>query len=188
MRSFAILAMVLSAGCGGVSVLMHDGADDAVRAGTLPASYLPAAPPGEDSFIGARAGFLFPDQTDVAPAFMMGAFYPGSLPGFWVFDTIPFETGLDFAFSPDATFMLLYFDCLFGKWGAVSPVPDIYGVGGYQIITAAGDFKTETVSAIDLGVGAAWPEQGWDARLTLSILLGSDNVGTFVLLTGGYRF
>ena len=203
--STVFLAAALSAGCTGAAFQAIDGPDATFGAGPF-ASRLAAAVPGEgkDTVVGARAGLLFPGYASdegYYPALVLGAFYPNKFESLFgladllKLDTIPYELGLDFIFHMpsydgqlNAGLLRLRMDCLFSKWGAMEPKPDFYVLGGLHISTTTREAAGESVWGPDIGVGLAWPEKSWDARLTMSLFWGSKNVLGIFLLTGSYAF
>ncbi|MHC5055176.1 MAG: CARDB domain-containing protein [Planctomycetota bacterium] len=168
-----------------------------------PARHLAAAKPGGVGArpIGARGGIVMPigeDESEYKGSIMFGAFYPGTLKRFLGMDDIPFEAGLDFGFidaddnTIEATMLVFRFDMLFSRWNASGARPDVYLLGGYELVDAiyevhASGTDSEVASGLNLGVGASW-ESGWDARFTWSVLLGSDNIGSLWMFSGNYRF
>ena len=145
--------------------------------------------------IGARAGLLMPggaDDNAYLTSITLGAFYPGRLPKLMGLEGVPFEAGLDIAWSESsngdrtASLALIRFDCLLSKWRQLGSKPELYGLVGYQVVGDSG--SGESSSSLNLGGGFMWPGKGWDARLTWSILIGSGNDGDMVLMTAGYTF
>ena len=172
------------------------------------AAELPSPPEPEPSvedrarFFGARAGMFLPAAVadeSYTEAFTFGAFYAGEFPLTLGLPKLPFEAGLDAAWSDSrdgrvkAGFYSARFDLLFSDWSSQPPRPDFYLLGGYGLVLASlevdgGRTDGEYVSAFNLGAGLGSVEQRWDARVAYSILAGSGNVRGLFSLSGGYRF
>ncbi len=159
-------------------------------------------PPVEKLFngFGARGGLLGTVAESTTPytnSFLLDVHYAGTLSGFAGLEVIPFEGGLSLATvesedkSTGAALAQFRADFLFSKWESVAGKPVMYGLAGFRIVLVdviAGIADSQTVSAIDLGVGLTSLEHSWDARFTFGIVLGGDNIRGLAMLTGGYRF
>ncbi len=132
---------------------------------------------------------------DYSASILFGGYYLGCM------ERMPFEIGVDLAWidskdgSVEAMLYPIRFDCLFSfsKWNAFHPQPDVYGVVGLQAIpdsaaSAGGGSESEVAGGLNLGVGLLWPKTGWDARLTYSMMMGSDNIKGLLMITGAFDF
>jgi len=141
--------------------------------------------------VGARVGYLETSGED-------GSTYGGSpTVGFSVANMIPHvDTGVDYmslqSDTSDASAAILRFraDLMFARWD-VTGAASFYGLGGYSFLYADvsdGAVDSEYTNAVDVGFGVASALSKFDARLTYSVLLDSENISAFVTFEGGYYF
>ncbi|MHC4200642.1 MAG: hypothetical protein ACYSU0_11675 [Planctomycetota bacterium] len=150
--------------------------------------------------LGARAGVLIPGAAEEgsSPSFAVGVFSAGRIPAAFGPPQSPFEVGLDLAKSSsddgrvDTWFFAAYVDTLFFL-GTSVPESGFYFHGGYRALLASSEVDgnrhhNQWNVGMDIGMGVASVEMGWDVRLTWTLLLESGNLEDLVLLTAGYRF
>ncbi|MHC4250492.1 MAG: hypothetical protein ACYS9X_15295 [Planctomycetota bacterium] len=149
---------------------------------------------------GARAGAFVPGAAPegYSPSVAVGAFYRGRIPAEFGPREAPFEIGFDVSTSEsddgrvETVFCAAHIDVLFFR-GPAGQESGLYLLGGGRALLALSEVDGRSghggwSAALDVGLGAAPAETGWDFRFTYSSLLASDNLKDIVLLTAGYRF
>lgn len=146
--------------------------------------------------VGFRAGLVAPlgEQNAAYPAAAQAGLYlSGKLPG----GGLEYEAGLDFfslegeEIDAGGDVACARLDLVFNRKGLSRPSEPYLAVGPRLYADRARTYwgtMSEVVGAIALAGGLRRPGTGWDARLGLDILVGSENIRGFASLLAGARF
>jgi hypothetical protein len=90
----------------------------------------------------------------------------------------------------EATVLGLGADVVLGPEAAGGPAPYFHAGPRFLLdfAVSGGSAATERAAAVAFGVGLAGPGRGWDVRVSVDALLGSENVRAFAGVAAGVRF